>query len=169
MKCPGDDSVLVLLGIRSTTGAAAAFRFITNPNGLRQEGLFQNISEEQWDWEGIWYTASTIDEQGWVTEIAILVQDAVVQSPITTIPGASTFAARSPAATSARLGLAQTANLIPAIAGHRRRPRRARSKASGSDVVPSLSVSERRPFDGTATTTDTEPSLDVFYKPDAAA
>ena len=34
----------------------------------------------------------------------------------------------------------------------------------GLDIVPSLSVSERRPFDGTATTTDTEPSLDVFYK-----
>ena len=30
--------------------------------------------------------------------------------------------------------------------------------------MPSLSVSERRPFDGTATTTDTDPSLDVFYK-----
>ena len=44
---------------------------MTNPNGLRQEGLFQNISEEQWDWEGIWYTASTIDERGWITEIAI--------------------------------------------------------------------------------------------------
>ena len=30
--------------------------------------------------------------------------------------------------------------------------------------MPSLSVSERRPFDGTASTTDTDPSLDVFYK-----
>ena len=49
----------------------SGYRFLTNPNGLRQEGLFQNISEEQWDWEGIWYTASTIDDEGWITEIAI--------------------------------------------------------------------------------------------------
>ena len=90
------------------------------------------------------------------------VQDAVVRSRATT-RGASTSAARSRAATSARAGSRAIATPIPA--------RRASSsgstgssKASGLDVVPSLSVSERRPFDGTAATTDTEPSLDVFYK-----
>ena len=65
----GDDWFSVLLD--PFHDRRSGYRFITNPNGLRQEGLFQNISEEQWDWEGIWYTASTIDEQGWVTEIAI--------------------------------------------------------------------------------------------------
>ena len=30
--------------------------------------------------------------------------------------------------------------------------------------MPSLSVSERQPFDGATSTTDTDPSLDVFYK-----
>jgi hypothetical protein len=34
----------------------------------------------------------------------------------------------------------------------------------GLDIVPSVSVSERQPFDGTASSTDAEPSLDVFYK-----
>ena len=34
----------------------------------------------------------------------------------------------------------------------------------GLDVVPSLAVRRRRPFDGTAATSDTDPSLDVFYK-----
>ena len=49
----------------------SGYRFQTNPNGLRQEALYKNVSEENWDWQGIWYTASSIDEQGWVTEIAI--------------------------------------------------------------------------------------------------
>ena len=49
----------------------SGYRFQTNPNGLRQEALYQNVSDEQWDWEGIWETAASIDDEGWVTEIAI--------------------------------------------------------------------------------------------------
>ena len=57
----GDDWFSVLLD--PFYDRRSGYRFITNPNGLRQEGLFQNISEEQWDWEGIWYTASTRSEE----------------------------------------------------------------------------------------------------------
>ncbi len=155
----GDDWFSVLLD--PFHDRRSGYRFLTNPNGLRQEGLFQNISEEQWDWEGIWYTASTIDEQGWITEIAI---------PFKTLsfnPENDTWGInfrRAIARRDERTGWVSrnrnsdpsTSGIVVGLAGL--------EQGVGLDVVPSLSVSERRPFDGTATTTDTDPSLDVFYK-----
>ena len=155
----GDDWFSVLLD--PFHDRRSGYRFLTNPNGLRQEGLFQNISEEQWDWEGIWYTASTIDEQGWVTEIAI---------PFKTLsfnPQNDTWGInfrRAIARRDERTGWVSrnrnsdpsTSGAVVGLVGLQ--------QGVGLDIVPSLSVSERRPFDGTATTTDTDPSLDVFYK-----
>jgi hypothetical protein len=139
----------------------SGYRFMTNPNGLRQEGLFQNISEEQWDWEGIWYTASTIDDQGWVTEIAI---------PFKTVsfnPQNDTWGInfrRAIARRDERTGwVSRNRNSDPSTSGSVE-GLVGLEQGLGLDVVPSLSVSERRPFDGTAATTDTDPSLDVFYK-----
>jgi hypothetical protein len=155
----GDDWFSVLLD--PFHDRRSGYRFLTNPNGLRQEGLFQNIREEQWDWEGIWHTASTIDEQGWVTEIAI---------PFKTLsfdPENDTWGInfrRAIARRDERTGWVSrnrnsdpsTSGTVVGLVGL--------EQGLGLDVVPSLSVSERRPFDGTATTTDTDPSLDVFYK-----
>jgi hypothetical protein len=155
----GDDWFSVLLD--PFHDRRSGYRFLTNPNGLRQEGLFQNISEEQWDWEGIWYTASTIDEQGWVTEIAI---------PFKTLsfnPENDTWGInfrRAIARRDERTGWVSrnrnsdpsTSGTVAGLVGL--------EQGVGLDVVPSLSVNELRPFDGTATTTDTDPSLDVFYK-----
>jgi hypothetical protein len=47
------------------------YRFITNPNGLRLEASYEDTTRQQWNWTGIWQTASTIDEDGWKTEIRI--------------------------------------------------------------------------------------------------
>jgi Domain of unknown function (DUF5916)/Carbohydrate family 9 binding domain-like len=155
----GDDWFSVLLD--PFHDRRSGYRFLTNPNGLRQEGLFQNISEEQWDWEGIWDTASTIDAQGWVTEIAI---------PFKTLsfnPENDTWGInfrRAIARRDERTGWVSrnrnsdpsTSGTVVGLVGL--------EQGLGLDVVPSLSVNERRPFDGTATTTDTDPSLDVFYK-----
>ena len=155
----GDDWFSVLLD--PFHDRRSGYRFMTNPNGLRQEGLFQNISDEQWDWEGIWYTASTIDEQGWVTEIAI---------PFKTLsfnPENDSWGInfrRAIARRDERTGWVSrnrnsdpsTSGTVVGLVGLQ--------QGLGLDVVPSLSVSERRPFDGTASSTDTDPSLDVFYK-----
>jgi len=155
----GDDWFSVMLD--PFNDKRSGYRFQTNPNGLRQEALFQNISDEQWNWQGIWYTASTIDEQGWVTEIAI---------PFKTLsfdPTNDTWGInfrRAIARRDERTGWVSrnrnsdpsTSGTVVGLVGL--------EQGVGLDVVPGLSVSERRPFDGTATTTDTDPSLDVFYK-----
>jgi hypothetical protein len=155
----GDDWFSVL--IDPFNDKRSGYRFQTNPNGLRQEAIFQNVADEQWDWQGIWYTASTIDEQGWVTEIAI---------PYKTLsfdPANDTWGInfrRAVARRDERMGWVSrnrnsdpsTSGIVVGLTGL--------EQGVGLDVVPSLSVGEQRHFDGTASTTDTEPSLDVFYK-----
>jgi hypothetical protein len=101
----------------------SGYRFQTNPNGLREEALYQNISEEQWEWQGIWDTASTIDEQGWVTEIRI---------PFKTLsfdPSNDTWGInfrRAIARRDERMGCAQP-QYRPQHVRHRRRLRRTRA------------------------------------------
>ncbi|HJR70970.1 MAG TPA: DUF5916 domain-containing protein [Gammaproteobacteria bacterium] len=155
----GDDWFSVLLD--PFNDKRSGYRFQTNANGLRQEALFQNISDEQWDWQGIWYTASTIDDRGWVAEMAI---------PFKTLsfdPNNDTWGInfrRAIARRDERTGWVSrnrnsdpsTSGIVIGLEGL--------EQGLGLDVVPSVSVSRRRPFDGTATTSDTDPSLDVFYK-----
>jgi hypothetical protein len=155
----GDDWFSVLLD--PFHDRRSGYRFMTNPNGLRQEGLFQNISEEQWDWEGIWYTASSIDEHGWVAEIAI---------PFKTLsfdPGNDTWGInfrRAIARRDERTGwVSRNRNSDPSTSGTVV-GLTGLEQGVGLDVVPSVSINDRRRFDGTAKTTDTDPSLDVFYK-----
>ena len=155
----GDDWFSVLLD--PFHDRRSGYRFMTNPNGLRQEGLFQNISEEQWNWEGIWYTASTVDERGWITEIAI---------PFKTLsfdPSNDTWGInfrRAIARRDERTGwVSRNRNSDPSTSGAVV-GLTGLEQGVGLDIVPSLSVNERQPFDGSASTTDTDPSLDVFYK-----
>ena len=49
----------------------SGYRFLTNPNGIRQEGIYANVTDTQWDWQGIWHTASSRTDEGWITEIEI--------------------------------------------------------------------------------------------------
>lgn len=65
----GDDWFEVALD--SFHDRRSGYRFLTNPNGVRQDGRYRNVSETQWEWQGIWRTASSINEEGWVAEIAI--------------------------------------------------------------------------------------------------
>ena len=155
----GDDWFSVLLD--PFHDRRSGYRFLTNPNGLRQEGLFQNVSEEQWDWEGIWYTASTTDAGGWTTEIAI---------PFKTLsfdPGNDTWGInfrRAIARRDERTGwVSRNRNSDPSTSGTVV-GLTGLEQGAGLDIVPSLSVKQRRSFDGSAATTDTEPSLDLFYK-----
>ena len=48
-----------------------AFYFATNPVGARVDGLVENSRDINENWDGIWYCKASIDEQGWVAEIAL--------------------------------------------------------------------------------------------------
>ncbi len=51
-----------------------AIQFSTNPLGAQRDGLItaeRMMEEQNWDWNGVWDNASTIDSTGWCAEIAI--------------------------------------------------------------------------------------------------
>jgi hypothetical protein len=165
----GDDWFSVLLD--PFHDRRSGYRFMTNANGLRQEGLFQNISEEQWDWEGIWYAASTIDEQGWVTEIAI---------PFKTLsfdPTNDTWGInfrRAIARRDERTGwVSRNRNSDPSTSGTVV-GLTGLEQGLGLDLVPSASFRSRRTLrsddpatpavEADATDDDFDPSFDLFYK-----
>lgn len=155
----GDDWFSVM--IDPFNDKRSGYRFQTNPNGLRQEALYQNISDEQWNWQGIWYTAASIDGEGWVTEMAI---------PYKTLafdPSNDTWGInfrRAIARRDERTGWVSrnrnsdpsTSGIVVGLTGL--------DQGVGLDIVPSVTMNERRRFDGTGSTTDTDPSLDLLYK-----
>jgi hypothetical protein len=67
-----------------------AFYFSTNPLGAQRDGIITaNLSDEEqnWDWNGVWDNASSIDGAGWTAEIAIPFQTLRFQSGEGTIWG----------------------------------------------------------------------------------
>ena len=47
------------------------YRFQVNPNGLRMQAIYENVTETNFDWNGIWRAAATQDDEGWTAEMAI--------------------------------------------------------------------------------------------------
>ncbi|HUD96715.1 MAG TPA: sugar-binding protein [Woeseiaceae bacterium] len=45
--------------------------FDLNPNGVRNQALYTNVTEENWDWQAIWHGAAVRDAEGWTAEVAI--------------------------------------------------------------------------------------------------
>lgn len=146
----------------------SGYRFLTNPNGLRQEGLYQNVSDEQWNWQGIWYADASINEEGWVAEIAIPYKS------ISFDPNNDTWGInfrRALARRDERMGwVSRNRNTDPSTSGDAV-GFEGLDQGLGLDVVPSISYSQDKQFatPGTPVTTsvsgsDADPSLDLFYK-----
>jgi hypothetical protein len=139
----------------------SGYRFLTNPNGLRQEGLYQNVSDTQWEWQGIWYAAGSIDDEGWVTEIAIPFKS------LSFDPNNDTWGInfrRALARRDERMGwVSRNRDSDPSTSGIAV-GFEGLQQGMGLDVVPSASVRAQRAFDPGNSRSDFEPSLDVFYK-----
>jgi hypothetical protein len=134
--------------------------FGVNPNGVRFDGIFQNIVDRQFDWDGIYQAEAVIDEQGWTAEFAI---------PFKTLsfdPAKDRWSMNfvryiirrnEQMAWDSRNRNTDptTMGVITGLTGL--------EQGRGLDIVPYMTVRERKQFDGPVRH-DTEPSLDVFYK-----
>jgi hypothetical protein len=140
----------------------SGYRFQVNPNSVRWEALYRDVSNLESDWSGIWRAAATRDERGWTAEMEI---------PFKTLsfdPGSNAWGInfeRTIQRVDETLGwVSRNRQMNPGIAGtavgfHGLRQGR------GVDIVPSLSLTERRVFGtGVGGGSNLEPSLDVFYK-----
>jgi hypothetical protein len=137
------------------------YRFQVNPNGVRWEALYQDTSSLESNWDGIWLGAATRDAEGWTAEMAIPFKtlsfnpnngewginfERTIQRNGETLGWVSRNRQMNP-------GVAGTASGFEGL-----------QQGAGLDIVPSVSVREGKLYATGETTTETEPSVDVFYK-----
>jgi Carbohydrate family 9 binding domain-like/Domain of unknown function (DUF5916) len=143
----------------------SGYRFQVNANGVRWDALYSDTSDSRSDWEGIWQAEATIDGQGWSAEMAIPFKtlsfdpngeawgvnfERTIQRNDETLAWVSRNRQLNP-------GIAGT---VVGFSGLQ--------QGKGLDVVPSVSARGQHLFGSgitsSSTSSDVEPSLDVFYK-----
>jgi len=138
------------------------YRFEVNPNGVRWEGLFQNIITVEGNWDGIWESRAERTDEGWSAEIRIPFQS------LSFNPGSTEWGINF---SRIRRGdneiIAWTSNnreVNPSTAGTATGLTGLR-QGVGLDVVPSMTLRRNRLFGpGGFEENHYEPQLDVFYK-----
>jgi Carbohydrate family 9 binding domain-like/Domain of unknown function (DUF5916) len=154
-----DDRFWVL--IDTFNNRRSGYVFGMNANGVRFDGLFQNVTERQFDWDGIWQGAANIDDKGWTIEYAI---------PFKTL-------SFDPANDTWRMNFQRTVARYNENSAWASRNRRTDpsimgrvkgfenlDQGLGLDVAPGLSLGKSKDFSASGKQSDTKPSLDVFYK-----
>lgn len=157
---PNDDSFNVMLD--PYLDRRSGFIFEINANGVRVDGIYQNVSGVDRGWEGIWQAASNIDGEGWATEIRIPFQT-LSFDPNNTEWGINFR--RTIRRNSEEIGWVSRNRLInPSIAGTAT-GLTGLQQGLGLDVVPYVIMRRERVF-GPQGYEDTvvEPQLDMFYK-----
>ena len=135
--------------------------FELNAFGVRDDGLFQNTTNQNWDWEGIWQGHSRIDELGWVAEMRI---------PFKTLsfdPDNGTWGinfARYATRRQETMGwMSRNRSQDPSSFGHAVGFQDI-GQGFGLDLVPGMALSRRRNLLLNDSAEDFEPSLDAFYR-----
>ncbi len=155
----GDDRLFVHIDAFGNRRSGNLFG--VNPNGVRFDGIFQNITDRQFDWDGIYRAEAVIDEQGWTAEFAIPfktlsfdpAQDEWSMNFVRYIIRRNeqmAWQSRNRNTDPTTMGVITGLHDI--------------EQGRGLDIVPSMSMRERKTFAGAVRSNDTEPSLDVFYK-----
>jgi hypothetical protein len=138
------------------------YRFEVNPNGVRWEGLFQNIIEIEGNWDGIWEARAQRNDEGWVAEIRIPFQS-LSFNPDSSSWGINFNRIRR----SSNENIAWVSNnreINPSTAGTATGFAGLR-QGVGLDIVPSITARRSRTYGPAGfTENDYEPQLDVFYK-----
>ena len=139
----------------------SGYRFQVNPNGVRNEAIYQNTTQTQGNWQGIWQAEATTVDDGWTVEMAI---------PYKTLsfnPANDTWGinfSRKIARNNETIGwVSRTRAQNPGVAGIAI-GLDGLEQGRGLDIVPSISMRESKDFVPGTTATDSEPSVDVFYK-----
>ncbi|MGI9259276.1 MAG: carbohydrate binding family 9 domain-containing protein [Gammaproteobacteria bacterium] len=137
------------------------YRFEVNCNGVRSDVLYQNTTQQQRDWEGIWQAAGRQNEEGCSVEMRIPFKT-LSFDPENDVWGVNFM--RSVPRKNEWIGwVSRNRSMNPSISGTLTGIENLEQN-SGLDIVPSLSLRDQRTFSPSEATTAQEPSLDVFYK-----
>jgi hypothetical protein len=155
----GDDSVSVFIDPHNNR--RSGYIFDLTPNGVRNEALISDVTTENWDWQGIWHAAASRDEQGWIAEFEIPFKTLSFDSGNDTWGfNLSRWRARS----GEYYGwVSRNRAVNPANSGELEGLIGA-DQGLGLDVVPGIRVRDSRNHESSYSTTDVDPSIDVFYK-----
>jgi hypothetical protein len=137
------------------------YLFETNANGVRTDGILENVTDMNFEWTGIWYAASQYTDYGWFAEIAI---------PYKTI----SFDPNSDSWGLSILRSIESNNEDMAWTSYNRSVNPSNfgtitgleglQQGKGLDVIPGISATHRRQYDPSSSDSDLEPTLDAFYK-----
>ena len=140
----------------------SGYRFEVNPNGVRWDALYQNTSNLESNWEGIWQAAASRDAGGWIAELAIPFKT-LSFNPNNSSWGIN-FERAIPRGGEIIGWVSRNRQLNPGVAGTVS-GFASLQQGRGLDIVPSVTTIRTQTF-GTSGGQDSElePSLDVFYK-----
>ncbi len=154
-----DDAFYVTLD-PFNTGRAGSF-FGTNPNGVRYDGTYRNVSEIYDNWDGIFDAAAGYFEGGWIAEFRI---------PFKTLsfdPNTDSWGlnfSRTVARKNERIAWSsRNRSWDPSVSGLAV-GFQGIQQGAGLDIVPSATYRSRRTFSPSLSDSELEPSLDVYYK-----
>ena len=156
---PGDDSFTII--IDPFNNGRSGYAFDVTPNGVRNQAVYANVTNENWQWRGIWDAASQRDDKGWTAEVEI---------PFKTLsfnPNNQTWGlnvSRYIGRKGEQIGWVSINRAQnPAAAGKLTGIRNI-DQGLGLDVVPGIRTGQAKDYLLDETTSSTDPSLDLYYK-----
>ena len=139
----------------------SGYFFGLNPNGVRADGLYRNVSEFYGDWDSIFDGAAGRFEGGWTVEIEIPYKS-ISFDPTTDTWGLN-FSRTVVRKNEIIAWVSRNRAYNPAVSGLAV-GFEGLEQGIGLEVVPSLAVSDRKNFLTGESESDTEPSLDMAYR-----
>ena len=139
----------------------SGYKFEINANGVKYDAIYQNVSDDLPVWDTIWDVESSIDSEGWATEIAIPFKSISFDPDIDTWAINFSRAVRRKSEEISWVSRNRTYN--PSIVGLAT-GLEGMDQGLGLDVVPAVALNRRRQFDPSGSLSDARPSLDLFYK-----
>ena len=156
----GSDDRLVVIFDPFNTGRSG-YRFETNANGVRHDALYQSIASFEAAWSVIWEVAASVDEQGWLAELAIPFKSLPFDPNIDT--WGFNFGRGIRRRGEEMAWVSRNRSYNPSILGLAS-GLEGMDQGAGLDIVPSVSANNRKDFIHSTTDSNLDPSLDVFYR-----
>ncbi|MBJ89927.1 MAG: hypothetical protein CMO98_08730 [Woeseia sp.] len=139
----------------------SGYAFDLNVNAIRTQGLFDNVTNQNWAWQGIWHAETTIDDEGWVAEIEIPFKT-LAFDPSNDEWGL-TVGRFTPRTNQWDGWSSSNRDMNPGNFGKLGGMEGAETGV-GLDIVPSATVSQSHDFEADQSSDSVEPAIDIFYK-----
>lgn len=156
---PFDDRLVVILD--PFNQGRAGYRFETNLNGVRHDALYENTTSFRLDWNTIWETATSVEDDAWVAEIEIPFKSLPFDPNVET--WGFNFGRGIRRKGEEMAWVSQNRSYNPSIMGEMT-GMRDMDQGLGLDIVPSFAAVRQRQFSPAASDESLEPSLDAFYR-----